>query len=503
MKDILSIFLIGCFLNTGFAQDKNSIWAFGDSAGIDFSVLATPIAFPTSFDTRGTCVSVADSNGLLQFYANSRANLGGITGLIWNKEHNLMLNGDSIISEAWYHEMAILPFPDNDSMYYLFSIGVTINYGLYYSVINMNLDSGRGAVVQKNIQLQSFPVADCLAAVKHGNGRDWWLIFRRWDDVNLDPTDTFYFYMVSPAGINNFHQQTIGSLSYSNAGCITFSKDGNKFVYSNLADLIELYDFDRCSGLITGFQNIDSGDTLPPYKLVWSNAFSPDESKLYVSTSGGYSATSPDTSYLFQYDLNAADIQASRISLDTFYHPVMGGALKLGPNDKIYFSCAWDWSGGYPYPDTVYNPVNTNLSVINYPDSLGNACGYSPFSFFLTGKRTYYGLPNNPDYELDALTGSPCDTLTSVADVETGNAGEMFVFHHTGWQKLFINAHNLRGKKYVLRLYSLLGSMIYEEEGNLQPPYFTREVDTGKFAQGLFIVSLITDKEKLSRKFVK
>ncbi|MBL0341881.1 MAG: hypothetical protein IPP71_13640 [Bacteroidetes bacterium] len=46
------------------------------------------------------------------------------------------------------------------------------------------------------------------------------------------------------------------------------------------------------------------------------------------------------------------------------------------------------------------------LSVINYPDSLGTACGYSPFSFYLGGKRTYYGLPNNPDYDMPAIAGS-------------------------------------------------------------------------------------------------
>jgi hypothetical protein len=92
-----------------------------------------------------------------------------------------MQNGDSILGQLWYHELLILPFPGNDSLYYLFSIGVSSVYGLKYCVIDMKANGGLGEVIQKNIQLQSLPMVDCLTAVKHGNGRDWWLIFRRWD----------------------------------------------------------------------------------------------------------------------------------------------------------------------------------------------------------------------------------------------------------------------------------------------------------------------------------
>ncbi|MBK7388264.1 MAG: hypothetical protein IPI23_04070 [Bacteroidetes bacterium] len=72
--------------------------------------------------------------------------------------------------------------------------------------------------------------------------------------------------------------------------------------------------------------------------------------------------------------------------------------MKLAPDGKIYLSCAYydGISFNYPYNSTEYNTTNMYLSVINYPDSLGTACGYNPFSFYLGGKRTYYGLPNNP-----------------------------------------------------------------------------------------------------------
>jgi hypothetical protein len=87
--------------------------------------------------------------------------------------------------------------------------------------------------------------------------------------------------------------------------------------------------------------------------------------------------------------------------------------LKRGPDGKIYYATAWNdgVNFNFPYPDSVYNMYNMNLGVINYPDSPGVSCDFQPFSFYLGGKRNYWGLPNNPDYDLPQLYGSPCDTL--------------------------------------------------------------------------------------------
>ncbi|MBK7888294.1 MAG: hypothetical protein IPJ86_13715 [Bacteroidetes bacterium] len=87
--------------------------------------------------------------------------------------------------------------------------------------------------------------------------------------------------------------------------------------------------------------------------------------------------------------------------------------MELAPDGKIYISSSYFGLGsGWPYPPTCWNFINENLSVINQPDSLGLACDFQPFGFYLGGARTYYGLPNNPDYELGAWVGSPCDTLS-------------------------------------------------------------------------------------------
>jgi hypothetical protein len=145
-----------------------------------------------------------------------------------------------------------------------------------------------------------------------------------------------------------------------------------------------------------------------------------------------------------------------------------------------------------------------NLGVINYPDSVGNACDFQPFSFNLGGKRTYLGLPNNPNYSLSPLAGSPCDTLgVGISETEIKNNAELFVFYHTGWQKLFVNAQHIKGKNCLLQIFDIDGRIVYSSSKKTQPPYFTQDIDMSIFSKGMFIVSLQTEKEKLVKKFVK
>ncbi|MBL0032865.1 MAG: hypothetical protein IPP27_12085 [Bacteroidetes bacterium] len=64
------------------------------------------------------------------------------------------------------------------------------------------------------------------------------------------------------------------------------------------------------------------------------------------------------TSYLFQYDLTASNIAASKDTLQVINSPVYyAGLLRLAPDDKIYWSGLWNngVNYNYPYSDTMYN----------------------------------------------------------------------------------------------------------------------------------------------------
>ncbi|MBK8847316.1 MAG: hypothetical protein IPO27_12545 [Bacteroidetes bacterium] len=96
--------------------------------------------------------------------------------------------------------------------------------------------------------------------------------------------------------------------------------------------------------------------------------------------------------HVIQYDLQAANVQASKDTIADITNLAYAGLLELAPNNKIYLSCWYNPVGTfmYPFSDSVHNYINENLSVINEPDS--DNCNFTPFSFYLGGKRTYYGF---------------------------------------------------------------------------------------------------------------
>ena len=415
--------IISTFSFSAYSQKQNNIWCFGDSAGIDFNNVSNPITFSSSLDTRGSCVSIADTNGQLLFYANTRALGPNNTTVVYNRIHQLMENSDSIVGEGWYNELIILPFPGDEKKYYLFSLEVLSPYGLYYSIIDMSYNGGQGKVVQKNAQLQTYKAWDAMAAVRHANGRDWWLITK--DYNNSLGNKTFHVNLITPFGIQD-SVQSIGGIEYGGLGNMSFSKDGNKFLFASRRGLIEVMDFDRCTGqfsnpMVILNSNIDY--------YVCGATFSPNGNLVYIATNKG-------PSYVLQFDLLAPNVFNSRDTIgrtNNIYRT--GGVLRLAPDDKIYWTCARinATTLNYPYVDSMYHTENMNLSVINDPDVIGAGCNFSLYSFNLGGKRTYWGLPNNPDYSLGPVWGSVCDTVLSNTDALSYSFSEVNVFYHPDW----------------------------------------------------------------------
>ena len=233
-----------------------------------------------------------------------------------------------------------------------------------------------------------------------------------------------------------------------------------------------------------------------------SAAFSPNDSILYTTTTVPLHA-------LYQYDLTAPNIlnTSTLISVLPNTNSVGPGFLQLAPDHKIYWGHQYynlPTTFFFPYPDTIYNLYNMNLSVINNPDSLGAACNFQPFSFYVGGARIYYGFPNNPDYDLAADSGSICDTITvGIATNELPKNSKLYIYYSPVLKTAFINADGLTGKKYVITIADLQGHLIYRSNGKLEGHYYTHDFNAQTFADGLYIISLITDKEALSGKFSK
>ncbi len=505
MKTLRNMLMLMCTLQilAVNAQFTNWNWTFGDSCGIKFNAAGIDSFYQTSVNARGTCVSISDSVGQLLFYASSAHYLSYISattnqfGVVNKRDHQLMQNGLSIKTSLWYHEMVLVPDPGVSNQFYLFTAGVTstTNPGLRYSLIDLNQNNGLGAVTQKNVMLDPHPINDGLLAIRHGNGRDWWIIHKRREFLS----DTMFSYLVTPTGIIGQVPQKIGSLVESGFYRFAINPQGNLIAGVSMYGKLELFDFDRCTGQLSNHRYIRDAPlpTADERDYFWSGEFSANGRYLYVGTANA-------TAYLFQFDVLDSNIFGSRVTLDSIDVPLYpGGELRRGPDNRIYRAIAWN-NGvqfNYPYPDSAWNVYNTHLSVINHPDSAGPACDYQPFSVYLPNCRTYLGLPNNPDYTLGALVGSPCDTLTVGLSEEEQEQAEIIVSPNPFTKQFSVKAAKGNfSEDPVYNIFSVDGRLV-------QQGIFLKNgsplIDAGYLAAGVYVMHLQVGRKKYTVKLVK
>jgi hypothetical protein len=379
------------------SQKQNNIWIFGDSCGINFSNVFNPMAFiSNSLNGAENFNSICDFEGNLLFYINE-PNFNGpdleFYSKIYNSNFVMMENGDNIKTDfSETQGSIIIPFPDNNFKFYLFHIRLDPSYAtdsrsLYYSVIDMSENSGLGKVISKNNLLSAGRMQEKITAVKHGNGKDWWLA------THYSNSDEFCFYNISTIGISSPKVQKIGPFTSNwdvsgfcvNMGQMKFTEQGDRLGYVTLNKFTALFDFNRCTGVLTNYINL--GFTNYTFNCIgyYGCSFSPSGDRFYCST----------LNELYQYDLKSSDIIGSKTLLlvDTNDESEIG-QHQIGPDNKIYIS------SGFGHPVLFTGPENLNLTVINSPNELYPDCAIEPYSFDLLGGISSGGLPNLPNYNL-------------------------------------------------------------------------------------------------------
>ena len=100
-----------------------------------------------------------------------------------------MQNGDDLEGHRGASQGVIaVQKPGSNNIYYVFTTGFvqgsTYQVGLYYSVVDMNLDGGLGAVTEeKNVlMVEAWDAIDKILAVKHENREDIWIITRKFNE---------------------------------------------------------------------------------------------------------------------------------------------------------------------------------------------------------------------------------------------------------------------------------------------------------------------------------
>ena len=135
-----------------------------------------------------------------------------------------------------------------------------------------------------------------------------------------------------------------------------------------------------------------------------------------------------------------------------------------------------------------------NLSVINQPNNIGAACDFQPWSFYLGGKRVYYGFPNNPDYDLASLAGSICDTINTNIS-ENKNQNELHLFPNPGSGHISISGLK-ESREFVIKIFDSSGRMVLTKE-----IVQDQEIDIRKLHPGLYFITV--DDNSARTKFIK
>jgi len=355
-------------------------WYFGIFAGVDFtSGEASPETWqPDVFQTPISSAVISDSSGKLLFLTNGKQ--------IYNQFFNIMFDG-LYGHYSCTQPAIIIPRPGDGQRYYVFTSdsyrNINGDKGLNYTEVDMSLNFQQGNVITTNSNLVASGMDGRLTAVKHANGEDFWLIAHRWE------SNEFITYLITQGGIAQFPViSNVGSVHEGDDNLLGYMKaspDGSMIavaLYGNSS--IELFDFDNGSGSVSA-ANISPPDFQGAYGL----EFSPDNTKLYLSTLDYANFIPSFQSKLYQFDLSSSDVFTDPRLINSSTNAFRYGALQLGIDGRIYMAKSINATAHSNDLGVIYNP--------NRPDTLCNLDmlnGTSGIAFDLGGKQSYWGLPN-------------------------------------------------------------------------------------------------------------
>ncbi len=379
MKKIALIILIGILFPMAIAgQGETSNWYFGQGAGIHFNGdgSITPVT-GGKLNTYEGCATISDINGNMLFYTD------GIT--VFDRNHALMANGTGLFGDSSSSQSAlIVPKPEDPSVFYIFTVDTSVSeddpdHGLNYSVVDLSLNQGMGAVTQKNINL----LADCsekiTAVIKDCFDHSIWVMTLASENGFEPYFNTFHAFEVNTEGVLKPAVKTTiaGDQITDPRGYLKLSSDGTKLASANATNGLYLYDFDAQTGRVTNGQWIKLSSTnANPYGI----EFSPDNELLYVLSSNDVLTDTGSSADLVQLDLTAPDVADSMTLLHT--GPFFRGALQQGENGKIYRTIAKSYREGTPY-----------LGIIHDPNARGTKATYEHNAVYLAGNNATQGLP--------------------------------------------------------------------------------------------------------------
>ncbi len=353
-----------------------------------------------------------------------------------------------------------------------------ISEKLRYSIIDLTLSNGYGEVTQKKVTIENSSDTlnlGFLHPVKHGNGKDWWLLATKFE------SNQYRKFLIDKTGVHFHDNQLIGETVHNGIGNAAYSPSGCWYVrYVNYGPAVNpdgalyLYRFDRNTGELS----MPIRKHFPKPEYFGGVAFSPNSRYLYLAK----------FLQIFQYDLHADDILASETVvadydgfLDENGVPTRFYGLQLAPDNKIY--------GNIPGFNSRY------FHVIDQPDLPGAACNVLQHALLLPA-HNFGTLPNLPHYRLYEAT-VPCDSLISstVLPGVSAVSADIRVWPVPAADFLYFSAAEKLEKPLTLFLFDALGQLALEKAGLYLSPAAT--VPLNELPPGVYFYSLLSENGRM------
>jgi gliding motility-associated-like protein len=414
------------FADCDCLSKRGNVWHFGPGFSIDFNSDSPEVLTGSPIESFEGTSSICDEDGNLLFFTNGggRPTINPAVplppGTIWDQNGDVMYDmmGEQGGGYSSQQSSVIVPKPGSSSNYYLFTMDQLENpdnRGFRYFEIDMNGNGGLGEVVVADQQLYG-STYEALAAVRHENEQDYWIII-----VNpQNPQREFLVYEATAFGVSLSGNYTfdLGAFELFPSK-IKASPTGDRINQRQNGE-ITFFDFDNATGVISNPIKI-------PTTTFGYGDFSPS-GRYYYCEDGDLPATT---------ERRISRIDLSNLSPDSPFEVIETLTVdadkylqwQLGPLGQIYFfEVTGSTLGAILCPDSETPTVEPQyLSLISTPGAAFTNNSYAlpnfPNHFFfrpvipleLTGE-TAYDLCGAESVTLTVQTNKCADLLWSTGE---------------------------------------------------------------------------------------